>query len=313
VGVESVSIESEGGEVQRQIVVLAVFMMAVLLVGCGGRTTTEEAAGPVTGPGMVASADGVEIAYTVHRIGAPNLVLVHGWMCDQTYWDEQVPVLAEAFGVVTVDLAGHGGSGVNRASWTIASLGDDVAAVIEKTGLDQVIVAGHSMGGRVALDVARKLPDTVIGIIAVDTFKDVSAEWDPEEVEQFISALEEDFLNSCNGFVRSMFVEDTAAAIVDEVASDMCSGPGEIGAALIRAYVAFDLREGFAQAGVPIRAINGDKSPTNVEANRELADFEVTLLEGYGHFLMQEAPEELSQAMIDTTLAIVMGKEPNDG
>ena len=99
---------------QRQIAVVAVFMMAALLAGCGGRTTTEEVPEPVTGPGTVASADGVEITYTVHRIAAPSLVLVHGWMCDQSYWDEQVPVLAEAFGVVTVDLAGHGASGVNR-------------------------------------------------------------------------------------------------------------------------------------------------------------------------------------------------------
>jgi len=290
---------------QRQIAVVAVFMIGTLLAGCGGRTTTEEVAEPVTGPGTVASADGVEIAYTVHRIGAPNLVLVHGWMCDQS--------LAEAFGVVTIDLAGHGGSDVNRASWTIASLGDDVTAVIEKVGLDQVIVAGHSMGGRVALDVARKLPGTVVGIIGIDTLNDVSEEWDPEEVEQFLSALEQDFPNACDNFVRSMFVADTEAAVVDEVASDMCSGPGEIGAALIRAFVAFDLREGLAQAGVPIRAINSDKWPTNVEANRELADFDVTLLEGYGHFLMQEAPEELSQAMIDTTLAIVAGREQNGG
>jgi pimeloyl-ACP methyl ester carboxylesterase len=294
---------------QRQIEVMAVFMMATLVAGCGAQTTTDEVVAPVTGPGTVASTDGVEIAYTVHRIGAPNLVLVHGWMCDQTYWDEQVPVLAERFGVVTVDLAGHGESGVNRADWTIASLGDDVSAVIEKVGLDQVIVAGHSMGGRVALDVARKLPGTVVGIIAVDTFKDTSVELDPEEVAQFVSALEGDFPNACDGFVRSMFVENTEAVVVDEVASDMCSGPAEIGVALIRAYIAFDLPEGFTQAGVPIRAINCDKSPTNVEANRELADFDVTLLEGYGHFLMQEAPEELSQAMIETTLALVAGKE----
>jgi len=299
---------------QRQIAVVAVFMMATLLAGCGGRTTTEEVAvaEPVTGPGTVASADGIEIAYTVHRIGAPNLVLVHGWMCDQSYWDEQVPVLAEAFGVVTVDLAGHGESGVNRPSWTIASLGDDVTAVIEKVGLDQVIVAGHSMGGRVALDVARKLPGTVVGVIGIDTLNDASTEGDPEEVAQFISALEQDFPGACDSFVRSMFVADSEAAVVDEVASDMCSGPRDIGVALIRAYVAFDLPEGFAQAGVPIRAINSDKWPTNVEANRELADFDVTLLEGYGHFLMQEAPEELSQAMIDTTLAIVADRE-NDG
>jgi len=80
-----------------------------------------------------------------------------------------------------------------------------------------------------------------------------------------------------------------------------------IGVALLRAYAAFDLPGSFAQAGAPIRALNADKWPTNLEGNRELADFDVTVLEGYGHFLMQEAPEALAQAMVDTTLAISTG------
>ena len=82
-----------------------------------------------------------------------------------------------------------------------------------------------------------------------------------------------------------------------------------IGVALLQAYLAFDRQEAFSQSGVPIRAINTDKWPTDVEGNLELADFELTLLEGYGHFLMQEAPEVLTQAVIDTTLEIVMGED----
>jgi pimeloyl-ACP methyl ester carboxylesterase len=290
----------------RQISTVAILLMATALAGCGGQGTTDEAATPepVTGPGTAISADGIEIAYTVHRVGAPNLVLVHGWMCDQSYWDLQAPVLAEAFGVVTVDLAGHGASGTARESWTIASLGDDVKAVIDKLALQQVIVAGHSMGGLVALDVARKLPGTIVGVIGVDTLHDAGA-GDPEETERFCVAFEQDFSATCDGFVRSMFAERTDAAMVQEVADDMCAGPPAIGAALLRAYVAFDRPEAFVQAGVPIRAINSDKWPTDVEGNQELADFELILLEGHGHFLMQEAPDELSQAMIDTTLDIV--------
>ena len=126
-------------------------------------------------------------------------------------------------------------------------------------------------------------------------------------MEQFLSALEHDFPATCDQFVRSMFVEDAEPTLVEEVALDMCSGPGEVGAALLPAYMAFDFPEAFAQAGVPIRAINSDKWPTDIEGNRELADFDLTLLEGYGHFLMQEAPEELSQAMADATLEIVTG------
>ena len=85
---------------------LALWFLVLVAAGCGGEI--EQAAPvptdtpvPVTGPGTTKSTDGVEIAYTVHRIGEPNLVLVHGWMCNQSYWDEQVPTLAEGSGVVT--------------------------------------------------------------------------------------------------------------------------------------------------------------------------------------------------------------------
>ena len=75
----------------------------------------------VTGPIRVDAPDGVEIAATVYSTGQPTVVLVHGWMCDQTYWEAQVPALAEHFGVVVVDLAGHGRSGTDRQVWTVAS------------------------------------------------------------------------------------------------------------------------------------------------------------------------------------------------
>lgn len=283
-------------------------VLVVALTGCGGQQVEETPAAPpaeVTGPGTVASADGVEIAYTVHRVDDPNLVLVHGWMCDQSYWKAVVPALAEGFGVVTVDLAGHGASVGDRDAWTIRSLGADVAAVVEELDLDRVIVVGHSMGGLVALDAARRLPDEVIGIIGVDTLHDADEEVDPEQVEQMLAAFGSDFPATCDGFVRGMFVEGTDSALVDEVVADMCTGPGDVGTALLDAYVAFDLPLAFAEADVPIRAINTDMWPSDVAGNREIADFDLILLEGYGHFLMQEAPDELTEAIIDTALEIV--------
>lgn len=294
----------------------ALWFMVLVAAGCGGEVeqgTPAPIDTPVkaTGPGITTSTDGVEIAYTVHRIDDPNLVLVHGWMCDQSYWDEQVPVLAEGFGVVTIDLAGHGASGAEREVWSIESLADDVVAVLTAVDLERVIVAGHSMGGLVALDVARKQPERVMGILAIDTLHDAGADTDAAELEPMLGSFEQDFGGTCDGFVRAMFVDGTAPELIDRIAGDMCSGPAEIGAALMRAYAAFDQAAGFTQANVPIRAINVDLWPTNVGGNQQLADFDLVLMEGYGHFLMQEAPDELNLAMIDTTLTIVGGADSN--
>jgi len=53
-------------------------------------------------------------------------------MCDQTYWETQIPALAENFGVVAVDLAGHGLSGTDRQSWTVDSLGQDADECLDR-------------------------------------------------------------------------------------------------------------------------------------------------------------------------------------
>jgi pimeloyl-ACP methyl ester carboxylesterase len=284
--------------------------LSILIAACSGPPAPEQraevvgASAPSTGPVTVQSPDGVDIAATVHSLGQPTVVLVHGWMCDQTYWEAQIPALAEDFGVVTVDLAGHGLSGTDRKSWTIASLGQDAAAVITHLRLTDAIVIGHSMGGQVGLEVARLLPGTVIGVIGVDTLQDADLASDPEENVALLSELENDFAAACRRLVRSMFREGAGGTLIDHIASDMCSGPGEIGAALIRDYVAFDLASALQSAGVPLRCVNADKWPTNVEANRKYADFDAVILPGFGHFLMHEAPDELNNALIEIAIAL---------
>jgi pimeloyl-ACP methyl ester carboxylesterase len=300
--------------------ILLLLITGVLLASCAPTgsidpepvAATDVAAQPAIGPGTVTSADGVEIAYTAHRIGDPNLVLVHGWMCDQSYWEEQVPVLAEAaFGVVTVDLAGHGESGSDRQAWTTASLGADVTAVIEKLQLDRVIVVGHSMGGRVALEVARLLPGRVIGIIGVDTLQNADAKVDPDQTEAFLAGFANDFATTCDGFVRSMFGATTDTLIIDKIAADMCAGPGPVGAALMRDYVAYETAAAMQAVGVPVRCVNADKWPTDAVANSKYCEFDVTIIPGAGHFLMQEAPDQLNTALIETVLGIINQDRPD--
>jgi len=290
--------------------------LCALITACSGpqvpEQTTEdvEARVPATGPMTFQAPDGVEIAATVHSLGELTVVLVHGWMCDQTYWEAQVPALAEHFGVVTVDVAGHGLSGIDRQAWTISSLGEDVAAVITNLQLENIVVVGHSMGGRVGLEVARLKPGTVVGVIGVDTLQDADHEPNPDETEAFLGGLDRDFVATCDPFVRSMFGDQADQALIDQVAMDMCNGPGEVGAALLRDYVEYDLAAALQGAGVPIRCVNADLWPTNVEANRKHADFDAVILPGYGHFLMQEAPDELNLALIETVTAMTTEGHP---
>ncbi len=97
----------------------AALSLILIVLACGGTpppatpVLEEELPAPPV-QGTVAAPDGVSIAYTVRGSGSPALVFIHGWMCDQSFWDAQVEPFSEFHTVVTIDLAGHGLSGMER-------------------------------------------------------------------------------------------------------------------------------------------------------------------------------------------------------
>lgn len=99
----------------------------------------------------------------------PVLVLVHGAGMDGTIWSQQTRYLA-ARGVqaLAVDLPGHGLSG-GRALSSVASMADWLVRVCDTAGLDEVTIAGHSMGTFIALEVATRFPKLVAGVALLGT------------------------------------------------------------------------------------------------------------------------------------------------
>ena len=292
----------------KHILLIAVFAFTL---ACGGSpqdaSPPAAPAGPPAGPGTAIAPDGVSIAYTVFGEGSPALVFIHGWMCDQTYWAAQAEAFSKTHTVVTIDLAGHGKSGMEREGWPLMALGADVEAVVEALDLDRVILIGHSMGGPVVLEAARLMPERVIGVVGVDTLQDADHTFDPEEVAPFLAAFESDFPGTCRGFVASMFPEGADPALVERIAADMSAGPPEIGIALMRRFIDYDAAAAFAAvpAAIPIRCINSTMNATNVENNRAYhEDFEMVEMDGVSHFLMIERPQEFNTHLAQVVAAI---------
>ena len=92
-------------KISKRLLPLLILLGALLiLVSCQKGAKTGDTAAAVVD--SVASTDGVMIHYSVKGSGSPALVFIHGWCCDQTYWDKQVDFFAEKVKVVTIDLAG---------------------------------------------------------------------------------------------------------------------------------------------------------------------------------------------------------------
>ncbi len=115
----------------------------------------------------IESVEGVEVRYVRTGQGSP-VVLIHGFASSIYTWREAIPVLAREHEVVALDLPGFGGSGVPR-HLTPALYARVVPALIDRLGLAQVDLVGHSLGGAVAAVLAARQPERVRRLVLVSS------------------------------------------------------------------------------------------------------------------------------------------------
>ena len=97
---------------------------------------------------------------------APPVVLVHGLGTSDRWWAPTIPVLAERYRVLAVDLVGFGRSAGQPVQLDVAA--DELAAWAGAIGLERAAWVGHSMGGQVTIDLAARFPDLVERLVLVD-------------------------------------------------------------------------------------------------------------------------------------------------
>lgn len=283
-----------------------VVTLALLPSGCGKRPLPPA---PPAVQRTVSAPDGVTIAYDVRGQGAPVLVFIHGWCCNRSYWKYQLDVFAKDHEVVALDLPGHGASGVNRSTWSIAGLGADVKTVVEALDLHQVVLIGHSLGGPIALEAAAQLPGRVVAVIAIDTLQDADFVYPPKDAESMAQRFESDFTGTMAMAVRSMFPDTVDPALVEWVISTSNQTNHLAAVAIMRSYATFRMKDAMSAAKVPIRCLNVEPQDVNglktaVEKNRRYADFDAVELKNVGHYPMLERPEEFNAKLKETLAAL---------
>jgi len=253
-------------------------------------------------PRVAFSHDGTPISYEVFGAGEPTLVFVHGWSCDARYWREQVPVFSKKHRVVLLDLAGHGHSGMDRTTYTMAAFGEDVRAVTETTGSRRVILIGHSMGGSIIAEAARLMPARVIGLVGVDTLENIEYPLKREEFEKMIGPMEKNYHEGCRQFVGEMISPTTDPGLREWILSDMSAAPPAVALSamteLMTQYITGDAAAIFDKIRVPVIAVNGNMWPVNYEGNRRhMMSFDAIVLKGADHFLMMNRPRDFNRAL----------------
>jgi 3-oxoadipate enol-lactonase len=97
------------------------------------------------------------------------LLLIHGFPLNNHIWDGQIGGLSDVARVIAPDLRGFGASDATEGDYSMAMLADDCITLLDELGIDQAVVGGHSMGGYVALELYRRYPERVQGLVLIAT------------------------------------------------------------------------------------------------------------------------------------------------
>ncbi|HXD09133.1 MAG TPA: alpha/beta hydrolase, partial [Anaerolineales bacterium] len=112
--------------------------------------------------------NGIKIAYERHGKGTP-LMLLHGYPLDHHLWDDVVPLLKDTFDLIIPDLRGFGESATVSTPYSMNDFASDIAGLLDQLGIQKTALAGHSMGGYVALAFAERYPERMSGLALVSS------------------------------------------------------------------------------------------------------------------------------------------------
>ena len=248
----------------------------------------------------MATVNGVDLAYVRRGQGTP-LVLIHGYPLDHSIWDDVLPLLEDSFTLIVPDLRGFGVSSGGTEPYGMDDYAADLAALLDQLGIDQAALAGHSMGGYVALAFARAYPARVrgLGLVSSQALADP-----PDRKEGRYKTAAEVEEKGVGGVAESMSAKMSSDQKLQAFAKELMgeqSVAGVSGAlkAMAGRADSTDLLKTFQ---MPLVIIHGDADeliPADRARDMEAAVMQARLfiLPGVGHLPMMQDPKATAEAL----------------
>ncbi|MFD9902671.1 alpha/beta fold hydrolase [Streptomyces sp. NPDC059063] len=231
----------------------------------------------------------------------PALVLIHGWACHRGDFDAVTRHLPEDCRVLAVDLAEHGESRSTRAVWTMEEFARDVMAVLEAESVGSAVVAGHSMGGAVAVEVGRMLPEKVSRVVALDALHYLALFPAQEEAraEKVLRVFREDFPRAVRSLVEGGTPQGTDPALTEVYTAKMSRVRQPAGLRSLEGLVRWDMDAALRETTQPI-TVFAIRDLTSQEAiDRYRGRFDVVLVDLGTHHFPVESPEATAKLLAE--------------
>ncbi len=228
--------------------------------------------------------------------GRPALVLVPGAGGDASLWEAQERAFREETFVCRVVLPGHGGQPGDGASG-IRTYARCAGEAIRKTlGRGPFVLAGHSMGGAIALDMAVEGTEGLSGLVLLSTGARL------EVAPLVLRLIREDFEGFLRTIDRAAMSPEASEAVSDKVIQSLRRCTPEVVHGDFLACDRFDVRDRLHEVRVPALVVCGEEDRlTPVRLSRELSrgieGARLVAVPGAGHMVMLERPGAVNRAL----------------
>lgn len=246
---------------------------------------------------------GAEIYWKVEGADdAPPLVLLNSIGTDMDLWDAALPMLRARFKLIRIDTRGHGASSAPEGDYDLLTLAGDVLAVLDAATVTKAAVAGVSLGGMIAMQLALDMPDRLSALALICT----SATMDSASWTARIDKVRSEGMASIADLAMGRFLSPEFVAQHPEVAATLrrgligmsAKGYAGCGAAIRDMHIA----ERLDQIAVPAMVVTGSlDSSTPYEGHgehliRAIKEAQHMTLNA-AHLAPIEASEELATAI----------------
>lgn len=235
--------------------------------------------------------DGRKIYYSDTGSGS-TVLLLHGYASDHTDWRHQIPVLSKRYRVIAPDLAFFGKSDPGSRPHTTKNHGADCLALLDRLGIEQAVVVGHSMGGFIARDIYLTAPERVKALVEVDNDGMVPALSDLPKLLHVYRPKGGEYLSQFN-FKRHKRYEKRKAELREQFGGKSPRAFHE--ATPEGKWCNVPLLSIFTSRG----AFSQDDIPDNwTRENFPTERSHLVIIRDSGHWVMLEQPERVNEALL---------------
>lgn len=244
---------------------------------------------------------------------APPLLCLHGIGGDTGSFGPQLEALADRFRVIAWAMPGYGGSAA-LAETRFETLSAAAIRLMDALQIETVHLAGQSIGGMIAQDMALRYPDRIASLILIGTTPSFGGRDDTFKTEFLDARLKPLDAGLTMPELAERFVPDIVGPIADETAiasatRSMAAVPPETYRTIMRCLVTFNRRDDLADITQPCCLIAGSHDrnapPRTMEKMAaKLPHAVFHLIDGAGHLINLEAPDACNALIRDFLTSI---------